>query len=102
MAKGLRSKVKRANRTSLRERLTLPIQKKRQEEISKKIEEDLALVKGNTMTNLRNKLSGFKHEVKIVELPKLKEEFNPESTKTTKKKGSKPRNNPGKELVWFK
>ena len=118
MAKGLRSKVKRANRATLREQLTIPLQKKRQEAIAKKIIDDL-----NTSTNALNTLrSTLQKDAKksntdttdatdsmvtdkVIDAPKEKEtkvEIITQERSNRKRTGSKPRNNPNKELVWFK
>ena len=118
MAKGLRSKVKSANRATLREQLTIPLQKKRQEAIAKKIKDDL-----NTSTNALNTLRSTLQKdakksninttdatdsmftEKVMEAPKEKEtkvEIITQEQSNRKRTGSKPRNNPNKELVWFK
>jgi CO dehydrogenase/acetyl-CoA synthase beta subunit len=116
MAKGLRSKCKRANRAQLRKTLSDPIIKKRAENIAIKIKEGLENKAGVTTINaLKNafKAAGSAEEDMIVEEDEEEEEEEEEgvefkSNRTLakeefiKKRGSKARVNPGKELVWFK
>jgi Ran GTPase-activating protein (RanGAP) involved in mRNA processing and transport len=128
MAKGLRSKCKRANRAHFRKTLTNPIIKKRAELISKAIKEGLEDKEGvSTINALRSTFqvasSGAAVAVAendmIVDEEEVEDEEEEEeeveevgetfkSSKTLskeaflKKRGSKPRINPGKELVWFK
>lgn len=133
MAKGLRSKCKRANRTELRKAVSIPIIKKQQERVATKLQDGLKQKnKSTTILSLRkvlvarNKNAGKGGGVSLANglaqamagkeeqdagddgmdeeeegeegqpsnKQKAKEEF-------VKRKGSKPRNNPGKELVWF-
>ena len=124
MAKGLRSKCKRANRAQLRKTLSDPIIKKRAELISIKIKDGLADKVGVTTFNALK--SAFQasggavasaEEEMTVEAEGEEEEEEEEeedegvefkSNRTLakeefiKKRGSKARVNPGKELVWFK
>ena len=128
MAKGLRSKCKRANRAHFRKTLTNPIIKKRAELISKAIKEGLEDKEGvSTINALRSTFqvasSGAAvavaendmivdeegvedEEEEEVEVEEVGETFKSSKTLSKeaflKKRGSKPRINPGKELVWFK
>ena len=131
MAKGLRSKCKRANRAHFRKTLTNPIIKKRAELISQAIKEGLEDKEGvSTINALRSTFqvasSGAaaavsensmivddeegdeeeeEEEEEVVE-EEVGETFKSSKTLSKeaflKKRGSKPRINPGKELVWFK
>ena len=119
MAKGVRSKVKRANRAALRESLTKPIIKHRTEKIAQSIKEELKKSSGSTIASLRkafggkapvsNVTSGAAASVEVEEDEDMNVDDTSKKSKgsiskeefTTKKKGSKPRHNPGKELVWF-
>lgn len=114
MAKGLRSKVKRANRAAIREKLTIPLQKIRQEAISQNIKDSLNVAKGKSIRNLKSVLdssssSSLSHadeasaeiDAEAI-IDDAKEGQVVEERVKSKKRGSKPRNNPGKELVWFK
>ena len=137
MAKGLRSKCKRAARSELRKVLTIPIIKKQTERVALKLQDGLkqknkstsilslrkVLVarnknagkgKGTSLANgLAQAMAGKEEkdagddddademdaedegeEGQQSNKQKSKEEF-------VKRKGSKPRNNPGKEMVWF-
>jgi hypothetical protein len=137
MAKGIRSKCKRAARTELRKALSIPLMKKQTERAAHALTEGLKQKQHqDTLTGLRKVLAAQKpkkggaaasssssssgaaaaadeeedddEEGDEVEMaadtaaaaaPKsnaaaAKEAF-------IKRKGSKPRNNPGKELVWF-
>lgn len=107
MAKGLRSKAKRANRAALREQLTIPMQIQRQENIAKKIKEGLnETAKSKSISTIRSALNGSR----AVAAKKVASEPVSEvasSSKTVaiepkKRSGSKPRINPNKELSWFK
>ncbi len=60
MAKGLRSKVKRANRAELRKKLSIPIQVARQEMIAKKLNESLKQQKAAAQSSLQDLLSCLK------------------------------------------
>ena len=127
MAKGLRSKCKRANRAHFRKTLTNPIIKKRAELISQAIKEGLEDKEGvSTINALRstfqiassgaaaaaeNKMvvdeeEGEEEEEEEEEVVEVGETFKSSKTLSKeaflKKRGSKPRINPGKELVWFK
>jgi CO dehydrogenase/acetyl-CoA synthase beta subunit len=127
MAKGLRSKCKRANRAHFRKTLTNPIIKKRAELISKAIKEGLEDKEGvSTINALRSTIqvassgaAAVAENDMIVDEEEAEDEEEEEeevedvgetfkSSKTLskeaflKKRGSKPRINPGKELVWFK
>jgi CO dehydrogenase/acetyl-CoA synthase beta subunit len=121
MAKGMRSKCKRANRAQIRKTLTAPLIKKRAEAISKKIKEGLENKDGvNTINALKGafQLAGSSaaptDENMLVEADEEEEEEEEEaeeefkSNRTLakeefiKKRGSKARVNPGKQLVWFK
>ena len=130
MAKGLRSKCKRANRAHFRKTLTNPIIKKRAELISQAIKEGLEDKEGvSTINALRSTFqiasSGAaaaagndmvvdeeegaeeeEEEEEEEEVVEVGETFKSSKTLSKeaflKKRGSKPRINPGKELVWFK
>ena len=128
MAKGLRSKCKRANRAHFRKTLTNPIIKKRAELISQAIKEGLEDKEGvSTINALRSTFqiassgaAAAENDMVVDEEEGVEEEDEEEeeevvevgetfkSSKTLskeaflKKRGSKPRINPGKELVWFK
>lgn len=52
MAKSLRSKIKRANRTQLRKVYAEPLIKKRQVNISKKLHKDIEVKKGGSLASL--------------------------------------------------
>jgi hypothetical protein len=127
MAKGIRSKVKRANRTRLRKEIFLPNIKKRQETLHKQLVADLKSKGGNSIQNLRSKLMPVRgkavddkmdaegvgsddedeDEEEEQVLDGLGENVDrkalvEEAQNVGKKRGSKPRINPNKELVWFK
>ena len=57
MAKGLRSKSKRKNRSILRAVLSEPIIKKRQENLATDLQNDLAAKSGSSITSLKDVLS---------------------------------------------
>ena len=120
MAKGLRSKGKRANRAQLRLTLSGPIIKKRAEVIAKSIKEGLENKKGvasiealksafqaasSTTANAEEDMT-IEEEEEEEEEEDEGEEFKSKRTlakeEFKKKRGSKARINPGKELVWFK
>jgi hypothetical protein len=133
MAKGLRSKGKRANRTELRKVLTIPIIKKQTEKVASKLQDGLKQKnKSTTILSLRkvlvarNKNAGKGGGVMLanglaqamagkeekdagddeMDEEVEGEEGQPSNTQKSKeefvkRKGSKPRNNPGKEMVWF-
>ena len=116
MAKGLRSKEKRANRTKLRNELTIPAMAARQKIIAKRISDDLEKSSGKTINNLK---AVFGNKKSVISKPKEESKSDDQKTKgvgeniakltrysqielpTKKKTGSKPRINPNKELVWF-
>jgi hypothetical protein len=120
MAKGLRSKTKRKARSLIRENLSGPIAIKRQIKISNDIKSSLSEKNGSTIVGLKSILSNnntkSEHEnsndgssVGSVESdPKPIGAINSvivsKKHKYTikKKSGKQARNNPGKELVWFK
>ena len=123
MAKGLRSKCKRANRAQLRKTLSDPIIKKRAELISKSIKEGLEKKEGVTTINAlksafqtaNGSAASTEEDMTVEEEDEEEEEEEEEDegeefkSKRTlakeefiKKRGSKARINPGKELVWFK
>jgi hypothetical protein len=120
MAKGLRSKDKRANRTKLRQEITIPAMAARQEIIAKRISDDLNKSTGKSLNKLKavfgqKSTNSKKPETvskpaeddiitkgvgeNIAKLHKYSKITLPVATK--KKIGSKPRNNHNKELVWF-
>ena len=117
----MRSKCKRANRAQIRKTLTAPIIKKRAEAISKKIKEGLENKEGvNTINALKGafQIAGSNaattdenmlveaDEEEEEEEEEVEEEFKSNRTlakeEFMKKRGSKARINPGKQLVWFK
>ena len=119
MAKGLRSKCKRANRAQLRKTLSDPIIKKRAELISKSIKEGLEKKEGVSTINalksafqaVNSSATSTEEDMTIEEEDEEEEEEEGEEFKSKrtlakeefiKKRGSKARINPGKELVWFK
>lgn len=111
MAKGLRSKSMRKNRTRLRETIMIPAIKLRQEKIAKAIEEDLKQKSGNSISLLKKSLvkDGLKSTSSIdssvdkdTEEEMSLEYDQVDAVETEKKrKGSKPRRNPNKVLSWF-
>jgi ribosomal protein L12E/L44/L45/RPP1/RPP2 len=123
MAKGLRSKCKRANRAQLRKTLSDPIIKKRVETLHKALEDKLKESRDG-ISNFDSLKSAFQAassggdsaagDMAIEEEDEDEEEDEEEEgeefkSKRTiakedfiKKKGSKARINPGKQLVWFK
>lgn len=62
MAKSLRSKSKRANRSLLRSQLTIPMVQKSQEELCQRLEKDLAKSNGAAIKRLREKLANKRKE----------------------------------------
>lgn len=126
MAKGLRSKCKRANRSMIRKTLTEPIMRKRQAEMSEALQKEIAEKRGDSIRTLSSLLPGSKKEESNDQndMDEDEEELEVTDNNTTgsgnvpksgskqkgftflrrnpKAKGSKPRNNPGKEMVWFK
>ena len=108
MAKGLRSKSKRANRAALRAEITIPMQIQRQETIAQKIKDGLnETAKSKSISTLRSALNGSR-AIKIkhtAEEPvaKVSSSSKPVDSEAPKKRsGSKPRLNVNKELTWFK
>eukprot|EP00428_Durinskia_dybowskii_P064013 CAMPEP_0170385114 /NCGR_PEP_ID=MMETSP0117_2-20130122/16347_1 /TAXON_ID=400756 /ORGANISM="Durinskia baltica, Strain CSIRO CS-38" /LENGTH=120 /DNA_ID=CAMNT_0010640885 /DNA_START=50 /DNA_END=409 /DNA_ORIENTATION=+ len=120
MAKGLRSKCKRANRSLIRKTLTEPIMRQRQAEMSEALKKELAEKRGDSITTLASLLPGNKAEIKKDE-EDMEDENEEDATdnqqggqlpksgkqkgfsflrRNPKQKGSKPRSNPGKEMVW--
>ena len=118
MAKGLRSKTKRKARSLIRETLSGPIAIKRQIKISNDIKSSLSEKNGSTIIGLKSILSNTKSELEnsndgssvgsVESDPKPIGAINSvivsKKHKYTikKKSGKQARNNPGKELVWFK
>jgi ribosomal protein L12E/L44/L45/RPP1/RPP2 len=121
MAKGLRSKGKRANRAQLRKTLVDPIIKKRVETLHKALKERLKESREG-ISNFDSLKSAFQaassggdsvagdmaieEEEEEQEEEEEGEEFKSKRTiakeEFIKKRGSKARINPGKQLVWFK
>lgn len=116
MAKGLRSKCKRANRALIRKNLTEPINRKRQEEMSAALQKEIDERKGSSIRSLKDLLPVGK-DSSNVEMAGEQEESEEEEEevkesgkkkgftfvrRNPKSKGSKPRSNPGKTLEWFK
>lgn len=117
MAKGLRSKCKRKNRSRLREELMLPVVKKRQDNIFKSIQDGIKQKTGKTIVGLKSLLTTGKASSEVAKVTKppvleddkmekvddvVEETDEPTQSFQPKKRGSKPRANPGKVLVWFK
>jgi|Transcript_18509 ribosomal protein L12E/L44/L45/RPP1/RPP2 len=120
MAKGLRSKGKRANRAQLRKVLVDPIIKKRVETLHTTLKDKLKESREG-ISNFDSLKSAFQAassggdgvagDMAIEEEEEEEEEEEGEEFKSKrtiakeefiKKRGSKARINPGKELVWFK
>ena len=121
MAKGLRSKCKRANRTQLRKVLVEPIIRNRTEALSKKLEDSIASKNTDTILKLTNVFnrSNKKNKDDIMDEDNDDDDNNDDNNddddnkkkaksivlkdKLKKLKGSKPKTsrNQGKELVWF-
>lgn len=117
MAKGLRSKCKRHNRALIRKNLTEPINRKRQEEMAAALQKELDERKGTSIRSL-TLLAG--KDATNVEMAENEDEGSEDEEeeepvkegakkkgfsflrRNPKSKGSKPRNNPGKKLEWFK
>lgn len=120
MAKGLRSKCKRANRSMIRKTLTDPLMRQRQAEMAEALAKELAEKRGDSIKTLASLLPGnvVKNEVademeddeetevaaggNVPKTGSKQKGFSFLRRSSTKAKGSKPRNNPGKEMVWFK
>lgn len=124
MAKGLRSKCKRANRAQIRKTLTNPIIKKRAEAISQSIKDGLVNKEGvssidalksafqassSSLPNIsetEDSMAVDMEDEEEEEEEETGEEFKSSRTLAKeafmKKKGSKAKVNPGKQLVWFK
>ena len=118
MAKGLRSKSKRANRTQLRKVLVEPIIRLRTEHLSKKLEDTLtskncdSLIALTKVFNRNNKNNDIMDEDDeddnddnddVDDDNKKKEKSIQLKEKLKKIKGSKPKTarNQGKQLEWF-
>ena len=124
MAKGIRSKNKRKNRSELRKVLSQPIMQKRLELQNEAIKRDLKeKMGGKTILGLKSKLIGKstdasqKASVATAEdeddadddddddnNAMAEDQHQPKesiSEKLKKKKGSKAKSNPAKELTWF-
>jgi len=88
MAKGLRSKGKRANRALLRQQLTAPLVAKAQEELSKRLVTDLKKQQGNTaaIQKLKTLLAG-KKKAKDSEIEHQQFAMDPEDKPTRGKAG---------------
>jgi hypothetical protein len=132
MAKSIRSKSKRKNRNALRQQISIPAIKIRQASISKKLTDGLAASHGSTLQQLKKTLASnsmtveedeveaeeenedqndediHPDEVKASEVRELPPALNKNSKikvllgASHKRRGSKPRNNPTKQLSWFK
>ena len=136
MAKGIRSKCKRAARTELRKVLSIPLMKKQTERAVHALTEGLKQKQQDTLTGLRKVLVAQKPkkgasssssssssssaagedeaaaaaadeeddddvEMGANEISAPKSNAAAAKEAFIKRKGSKPRNNPGKEMVWF-
>jgi CO dehydrogenase/acetyl-CoA synthase beta subunit len=117
MAKGIRSKVKRANRSSIRKSVTAPLSTKRQEQMATALQAQIASRTGNSINSLKALLStkGVAAKTGVtMELEGDEEEEEEEDAvqavsnlltkgfKKPKYAGTKAKVNPGKPLVWFK
>lgn len=114
MAKGIRSKCKRANRSLIRKNITEPMMRERQDLMAAAIKKDLDEKNGSTLSGISKALGNnvtMKDDDDESEeeatLPhttdRKKKDFNfLRRTGNTKSKGSKARVNPGKTLEWFK
>jgi hypothetical protein len=121
MAKGIRSKTMRKHRTILRQTVYAPIIKANQEKIAKQIAEDLKKTDGSSITQLRKLIKTTENAVPMIkdnELSKPVTEGDEtpvmpcaglnsairrgSKVHSSKKKGSKPNANPGKQLAWFR
>ena len=111
MAKGIRSKAKRQNRSLIRATLSEPIAKKRQEEINASLKKSLNEQNGSTIKGLKSLFPGgsLGQKPAITAEPVAMETEGAETKVSTKKdnnkpkvvKGSRPRSNPNKPLTWF-
>jgi N-methylhydantoinase A/oxoprolinase/acetone carboxylase beta subunit len=120
MAKGIRSKCKREARRELRKVLSIPIIKKQTLTAHKALVEGLKEKnQSSSIVSLKKVLGKGKGAEKAVAMEaedadgddevEVPAEVEPPKSKSAiakeefvnKKKGSKPKNNPGKELVWF-
>jgi hypothetical protein len=123
MAKGLRSKSKRANRALIRKTVTAPIVQQRQAQMAEALRKELEEKRGDSIRNLASLMPGAKVQKDEDEMDGDEEEDAADVEaqqggkiaktgskqkgfsflrRDPKTKGSKPRNNPGKEMVWFK
>lgn len=114
MAKGIRSKSKRANRSLIRKTLTEPMMRERQNVMSAAIKKDLEEKNGSSLKTLSKALgnsevmkddddeSEEEEEITLPHTTDRKKEGFSFLRRNPKTKGSKPRNNPGKQLEWFK
>lgn len=107
MAKGLRSKAKRANRAALRAQITIPMQIQRQETIAKSIKDGLVeSAKSKSISTLRSAFNGAKGRVAkvapVAEVAAKPVVVESKLEAPKKRTGSKPRLNVNKELTWFK
>eukprot|EP01041_Mallomonas_annulata_P013295 gene13295-28155_t len=122
MAKGLRSKSMRKNRSLIRKLVTIPIIEKRRDDLSIKLKKHLEEQNGSTIIGLKGLITGINENKKMQEMEVTNEKddeaddadevMSKPSSKgkgkhksqvhLIKKKGMKAKSNPGKELVWFK
>ncbi|KAJ1383427.1 hypothetical protein B484DRAFT_460190 [Ochromonadaceae sp. CCMP2298] len=116
MAKGIRSKVKRANRSGIRKTVTAPMSQKRQEVMATALAAQIAARTGSSIQGLKALLptggarSGAMEQDGEEEEEEGEEEdpvqaVNKAATKAGKKPryaGTKAKVNPGKTLVWYK
>jgi hypothetical protein len=113
MAKGIRSKSQRKNRSLIRKTVSEPIMRVRQEAMAAALKKELEEKRGSSLKDLKSKIPGGKVQIDGAVEENSDDDQEDEETgkeekkkfsflrKTTGKKGSKPRNNPGKELTWF-
>jgi hypothetical protein len=122
MAKGIRSKSKRKNRTVLRQTVYEPLIRANQDKIAKKIADDLKQIEGSSITKLRKVIKAPAGNATAAPGVKDKELNSSRSSEdnvptaglnsaikkgarllpTLKKRGSRPNANPGKQMEWFR
>lgn len=109
MAKGIRSKAKKQSRSLIRQTVSEPIIKKRQEAINESLQKSLEEQNGSTIKSLKSLFPGGSLGQKPISAPVAMETEEVEPKKSSKKvdnkpkvvKGSRARVNPNKPLTWF-
>ena len=111
MAKGLRSKSMRKNRTLLRKLVHIPLIKEKQDNLALKLKMSLDEQNGSTILGLKRKIGIQSSKNSIndnaennseTEDKMENEDISVKRPRIKFNKGSKAKKNPGKELVWFK